>query len=350
MKLKKINDLPLDKFINLSLYDRNFGYYMKKNPFGTKGDFITAPNISRIFSEMIAIWVVSFWKSLGSPRKFNLIELGAGNGEMMKILIESFKNFPVFLKSSNFSIHEKSPTLKKIQKKKLKGTKTRWISNINKIEKIPTIFLANEFFDSLAIKQFKKRENQWFEKYINFQNIKKPFFYEKKINIKKIEKKIKFKISKNQNFIEYSEEAFRYLKDISQKIKVNKGGLLLIDYGYTEQKMKNTLQGILNHKFANILEHIFNIDITHNINFNLYKNFIKKIAGLDNILTTQKYFLNNMGIMERAEIVSKNQNFLKKADIYYRIRRLIDEKQMGKLFKVMLIKNKKNKFNLGFNS
>ena len=350
MKLGKINDLPLDKFINLSLYDRNFGYYMKKNPFGTKGDFITAPNISRIFSEMIAIWVVSFWKSLGSPRKFNLIELGAGNGEMMKVLIESFKNFPVFSKSSNFSIYEKSPTLIKIQKKKLKGTKTRWIPNINKIEKIPTIFLANEFFDSLAIKQFKKRENQWFEKHINFQNIKKPFFYEKKINIKKIEKKIKFEISKNQNFIEYSEEAFRYLKDISQKIKVNKGGLLLIDYGYTGQKMKNTLQGVLNHKFANILEHIFNIDITHNINFNLYKNFIKKIAGLDNILTTQKYFLKNMGIMERAEIISKNQNFLKKADIYYRIRRLVDEKQMGDLFKVMLIKNKKNKFNLGFNS
>jgi len=350
MKLKKISDLPLDKFINLSLYDKNFGYYMKKNPFGTKGDFITAPNISRIFSEMIAIWIVSFWKSLGSPRKFNLIELGAGNGEMMKILIESFKNFPVFLKSSNFSIHEKSPTLIKIQKKKLKGTKTRWISNINKIEKFPTIFLANEFFDSLAIKQFEKRENQWFEKYINFQNIKKPFFYEKKIDIQKIENKIKFKISKNQNFIEYSEEAFRYLKDISQKIKVNKGGLLLIDYGYTDQKMKNTLQGVLNHKFANILEHIFNVDITHNINFNLYKNFIKKIAGLDIILTTQKYFLKNMGIMERAEIISKNQNFLKKADIYYRIKRLIDEKQMGELFKVMLIKDKKNKFNLGFNS
>ena len=106
MKLGKINDLPLDKFINLSLYDRNFGYYMKKNPFGTKGDFITAPNISRIFSEMIAIWVVSFWKSLGSPKKFNLIELGAGNGEMMKVLIESFQNFPVFLKSTVFLIHE----------------------------------------------------------------------------------------------------------------------------------------------------------------------------------------------------------------------------------------------------
>ena len=94
MKLKKDLNIPLDKFINLSLYNKKFGYYMKKNPFNKKGDFITAPNISRLFSEMIAIWIISFWESLGSPKKFNLIELGAGNGEMMKDLIESFKNFP----------------------------------------------------------------------------------------------------------------------------------------------------------------------------------------------------------------------------------------------------------------
>ena len=90
---------------------------MKKSSFGKEGDFITAPNISRLFSEMIAIWVLSFWKSLGSPKKFNLIELGAGNGEMMKIIIESLKNFPEFFKSCKFIIIEKSPSLIKIQKK-----------------------------------------------------------------------------------------------------------------------------------------------------------------------------------------------------------------------------------------
>ena len=89
MKLKKKNNLPLDEFINFSLYDKDHGYYMKKNKFGKEGDFITAPNISRLFSEMIAIWVISFWKSLGSPKRFNIIELGAGNGEMMKIITES---------------------------------------------------------------------------------------------------------------------------------------------------------------------------------------------------------------------------------------------------------------------
>ena len=119
MKLNKNTSLPLDEFIELALYDEDNGYYMKKNPFGKEGDFITAPNITRLFSEMIAIWIISFWQSLGCPKKFNLIELGAGNGEMMKVLIESFKNFPNFLNSCNFIIHEKSPSLIKIQKKKI---------------------------------------------------------------------------------------------------------------------------------------------------------------------------------------------------------------------------------------
>ena len=180
MKLNKQFNLSLDKFINFALYDKKHGYYMKKNPFGKKGDFITAPNISRLFSEMIAIWIVSFWQSLGSPKQFNIVEMGAGNGEMMKILLESFQNFPFFLKSSNLIIYEKSSLLVKIQKEKLNKKKIIWISKIDKIKKIPTIFIANEFFDSLAIKQFKKNKNLWFEMFIKSEREKKFFYYEKK--------------------------------------------------------------------------------------------------------------------------------------------------------------------------
>ena len=209
MKLKKIHNLPLDKFINLSLYNKKFGYYMKKNPFGKNGDFTTAPNISRLFSEIIAIWILSFRQNLGSPKKFNLIELGAGNGEMMKVLIESFKNFPDFLKSCDIFIHEKSPTLIKIQKKKLYGNKITWLTEIKKLKKNPCIFVANEFFDSIAIKQFLKKKDLWFERFVSFQK-KNKFFINKKINMKNFEKKINYRISKNQNFIEYSESGINY--------------------------------------------------------------------------------------------------------------------------------------------
>ncbi len=347
MKIKK-QKLPLDKFINHSLYNKKFGYYMKKNPFGKDGDFITAPNISRLFSEMITIWVLSFWKSLGSPKKFNLVELGAGNGEMMKIITESSQNFPIFFKSCKFVIIEKSPSLIKIQKEKLDKKKVSWVSNIKKIKKNPTIFLANEFFDSLEIKQFTKKKKIWFEKYVHLENNNKAYFFEKKFDMKNYEKKIRLNISKNQKFIEFSEQGVFYLREISKIIKKNSGGILIIDYGYLENKMKNTLQSISNHNYSNILKNIGDSDITHNINYKLFQKIIKHMGGLKNNLTTQKEFLVKMGINERAEIISANQNFLKKADIYYRLKRLIDDKQMGKLFKVMLIKNKKNNFKMGF--
>ena len=348
MKTKEKFNISLDKFIDLALYDKNFGYYMKRNPFGKKGDFTTAPNISRLFSETIAIWIISFWKSIGSPSNFNLIELGAGNGKMMKDILESFKKFPSFLQSSNIFIYEKSPGLIKIQKKKLKKSKIVWLSNLNNLKKNPSMFIANEFFDSISIKQFIKIDKKWYERFVNIQNKNNAFFFDKEIDMKKYEKKIKLNISKNQNFIEFSEIGAEYLTIISNFVKKNQGGLLIIDYGYFNKKMKNTLQAISNKNFSNVLKNVGNSDITHLINFNLFNNIVNKIGELNSITTTQGSFLTKMGINQRAEIVSKNLTFLKKADLYYRLKRLVDDKQMGALFKVMLIKNKKNKFNLGF--
>ena len=348
MNSKNSLNLPLDRFINLSLYDKKIGYYMKKNPFGKDGDFITAPNVSRMFSEIIAIWIVGLWENLGSPRKFNLVELGAGNGSMMKILIESFRSFPNFLKTCNIIIHEKSPKMIKIQKKELKLKKISWITKINKIRKLPTIFIANEFFDSIAIKQFIKKKNLWFEKYVKIKKDKNGVFFNKKFNMKNFEKKINYNISENQNFIEYSLQGLKYLKEITKFIKRNNGGILIIDYGYLEKKMKNTLRAISNHQYSNVLHNIGKSDITHSINFYLYKNLIHQLGGVDNILTTQRDFLIKMGIEKRAEIISKNLNFSGKADIYYRLNKLIDEKEMGKTFKVMFIKKQNNNYKLGF--
>ena len=146
MRLKKNSSIPLDKFINLSLYDKKKGYYMKQNPFGEKGDFTTAPNVSRLFSEMIAVWIISFWQNLGSPKNFNLIELGAGNGEMMKVLIESFQNFPSFATACKIFIYEKSSTLIKIQKKKLKNNKINWSYDLSKLKKKTLYFYCKRIF------------------------------------------------------------------------------------------------------------------------------------------------------------------------------------------------------------
>ena len=111
-----IKILTIDKYINEALYNNKFGYYIKNNPFGKNGDYITSPNISIFFSEMIAIWIISFWQNLKCPKKFNLIELGAGNGEMMKQILNTFDKFPSFKTSCKVHILEKNGYLKNIQK------------------------------------------------------------------------------------------------------------------------------------------------------------------------------------------------------------------------------------------
>ena len=348
MIVKKNSVLSLDKFIDESLYNKKLGYYMKNNPFGEKGDFITAPNISILFSEMIAIWIISFWESLNCPKQFNLIELGAGNGEMMTIMISTFSKFPKFKNSCNIKILEKSNYLKKEQKKKINNSKVQWLKNLSDLNKLPCIFIANEFFDALPIKQFIRKESKWHERHVKLNNQIKSEYLDIPFDIKKLEKKIKFKISLNQNFIEYSPLTFEYLKDITNKINLDNGGILIIDYGYLDTKMKNTIQAVSKHKYTNILNNFRNSDITYNLSFNLISQIIKKLGSFFQATTTQKKFLTKLGILDRAQILSRNMSFSKKADMYFRVKRLIDDKQMGNLFKVTFITNKKNKFKLGF--
>ena len=345
---KKKHKLPLDKFINYCLYDKKNGYYMKKNPFGKTGDFTTAPNISRLFSEMIAIWTISFWESLGSPKKFNLVELGAGNGTMMKIMVESFKKFPSFLKSCNILIYEKSPLLIKKQKRDINIKNIKWIKNLGEIKKLPCIFIGNEFFDAIPIKQFFKKKGKWYEKMVEISSNNVSKFIKKEIDIKNLDKKFNFKISHNQNFIEYSPLGLKYLKEISKIIRKNKGGLLIIDYGYFEKKMKNTLQAICNKKSSQVLKNIGKSDITYNLNFYIIDKILRYHKDLEINYTSQKKFLFNLGIFKRAEIISKNKTFNEKVNIFYRLKRLTNDSEMGKIFKVMLLKNSNNQSQIGF--
>ena len=348
MRFKKNDLLTLDRFIEESLYNKNFGYYMKSDPFGKKGDFITAPNISILFSEMISIWIISFWENLNCPKQFNLVELGAGNGEMMKIMINTFNKFPQFKNSCNIKILEKSKLLKRIQKKVIKDQKVKWLDDLDELNNLPCIFIANEFFDALPIKQFIKIKDKWHERYVEFINQKNQKFLDIPYDMQNLEKKIKFKISSKQKFIEYSPLSSKYLKDITDKIKLNDGGVLIVDYGYIEKEMKDTLHAISKHKYINVLKNFGNSDITYNLSFHLINKIIKKLGSFYFAITTQKEFLTKLGILKRAEILSKNMLFSKKADMYFRIKRLIDDRQMGNLFKVVFITNKKNKFKLGF--
>tara|TARA_B100001093_G_scaffold502832_1_gene556337 strand:- start:5302 stop:6366 length:1065 start_codon:yes stop_codon:yes gene_type:complete len=345
---KKLKFIPIDDFFEDVLYNKKYGYYIKNNPFEKSGDFITSPSISVLFSEIIAIWIILLWNNLNKPKKINIVELGPGNGKLSKVLIDTFEKFPEFYKTLSLFLYEKSKTLKKNQKKLINEKKVKWISDFKKIKNGPVIFFGNEFFDSIPIKQFKSKKNNLYEKFV---------FLDSKFNIKEVfktadknDKKIlkKFKFFKNKKFIEFPKKGLFLLDKIIKKINLLNGGLLLIDYGFLKQSNTDTIQSLKNHRKNNIFKNLGKSDVTSLVNFKLLENYFKKNKlNVENIVS-QGFFLKRMGILERAEILSKRMSFKEKSDIYFRIKRLVDPKFMGELFKVIFAHKIKKKKITGF--
>ena len=348
-KIKKT--IPVDDFINKALYEPYKGYYNNKIPFGKEGDFVTAPTISNLFSEIIAIWIISTWEKFGKPKKFNFVELGPGDGSLVKVLTETFKKFPDFNKAINIFLYEKSNFLIKIQKQKLKNSRVIWTKDFNQIKTGPVIFFGNEFFDAIPIKQFLYKDKSLMEKFYSISSnfsIKEIYKKSDKKDVKKIKS---FRTLKGLKFIEFPKMGLTEMDNIVKKIKNLSGGILLIDYGYINSVNRSTLQAVKSNKkidMRDLLKNIGKADITSLVNFNLLKEYyLKNNLKVKNIVS-QKFFLEKMGIIERAKILEKKMTIKQKKYMSVTLMRLLHKELMGELFKVIFaFKSKKNNF-LGF--
>ena len=345
---KNLKSLPVDQFFGNVLYDKKFGYYNCKQPLGSKGDYITSPSISNLFSEIIAIWIVSTWEKFGKPKKFNIVELGPGEGKLTKTLLNVFKKFPEFNKAKKVYLYEISSTLKRVQKKNIQNKNIKWINNFKKIKSGPIIFFGNEFFDAIPIKQFKRERGNLFEKYFKIQKNNKISEIYKKVSLRETKIINSYKSLRNLKFIEFPKNGFVELKKIVKKISELNGCLLIIDYGYLKSNNLNTLQSVFKHRKNFILKNLGRADVTSHVNFELLNEFFLKNNLKFNETITQREFLQNMGIKERANLISRKMKFSDQADLYLRIRRLLNPNAMGNLFKVSLAYNLKTNY-FGFN-
>ena len=349
LKLKE--EIPVDEFLDKALYQPNIGYYENKIPFGRKGDFITAPTISNLFSEMIGIWFITAWESFGKPKKFNIVELGPGDGSLAKTVIKTFKKFPEFNKATSLFLYEKSELLKKVQKKNINNNKIKWIKDLNFIKNGPTIFFGNEFFDAIPIKQFLFEKDKLLEKCFSINSSLAVKEVYRKVAAEDYKKIKNFKVLEELKFVEYPKLGFIELDKIVKKVTQLSGGILLIDYGYLNSGNKSTLQAVMNNKritMKSLFKNLGKADVTSLVNFSLLKEyFIKKKLKVKNIVN-QKFFLERMGIIERAKILEKNMTLKQKNYMSHTLRRILHKELMGELFKVIFAFKSKNNNFLGF--
>ena len=337
--IEKKKSLNIEEYINLCLYDKE-GYYIQNKPIGRRGDFITAPEISQLFGELIGLFIYSFWNE-NINKKFNFIELGPGKGTLLIDIINITKLFKNFQELTNIKLIEKNIELIKIQKHNIKKNglsfiNIKWLNDFNIKNKLPTIILANEFFDCLPIRQFHKKNNQIFEKKIIYDEISKNIKHVEKLILNK---KLLLKINKYpfDNILEISKERDKYFDKICKHIKIHGGMMILIDYGYYERPNHLTLQSLYNNKKSNILDNIGKQDITSLVDFKRMIDLTKKNKLNIDLFCSQRDFLINHGIYKRADKINKNSSAQQKKDLLDGLLRLTDDKSMGSIFKVLVI-------------
>ncbi len=344
--MQKISD-----FMSTALFHPTQGYYRTKNPIGKNSDFITAPEISQVFGELLAAYLLQIASSKTS--KIALIEMGAGKGTLFRDVLGSIKklaekNIPQavdFIERTTFHIVEINEVLREEQKKNLRDFSVTWhesFENFLKFQKapLPTVpeifFLSNELFDCFPIDQFVLTEIGWRERMVAGKNFTLAPFDKKIHDFVEKETRSLAPILKPWGAVfEYNAAARNFMAQLCAALKAQGGIAISIDYGYIKNEFANTLQAVKNHQKCDILEAPGEADITSLVDF----ISLQKIAenhDLNSSLISQKEFLTGLEIEERRKILLL-KNPQKKSEINSAIDRLIDSNQMGDLFKCLIV-------------
>jgi SAM-dependent MidA family methyltransferase len=336
--------IAIDELMDLALNSEDSSYYIAHQPIGETGDFITAPEISQMFGEMIALWCIQSWQKMGQCL-VNLVELGPGTGTLMADILRTIQAIaPMFFKSINqIILLEINPVLIKLQQQKLNnfGIDIVHCKNISELPQSTSIIIANEFFDALPVKQYKKTELGWQEVVVKYAQ---EFYFD---TVPNTNKGI-FEQHHNATLgavLEISNKSIEIINILCNLISSNQGSILIIDYGYdidpntrSQTQYNSSLQAIKDHKFHPVLENISQADLTCHVDF--YK--LKELASAKKLSVNgsenQRNFLQKMGISLRlANLIVKNPTLAKPLTNQHDY--LINT--MGNLFRVLDINNHK---------
>jgi SAM-dependent MidA family methyltransferase len=336
--------ISIDKFMGVLQYNVDYGYYTNKNPIGRGQDFITAPEISNIFAEMLAVSIISHLreniKQVEEADCIEIVEFGAGSGKLMQVIINCLKPYPEFSSRLKISILEVNPIFAEKQQKLLRKSHKNiaWLHTNGLQPSIKnyfnsnnyTIFLNNEFFDCLPIKQFIFSNNNWYERLIDLDLLEFVMAKEPILPNQYFPKK-----PKEGDIFEISNYTLQYIEDVALHIKDYGGMALIVDYGYFFLPKISTLQAVKNHKKVGIFEYLGESDLSALVNFLSIAERLDELDIKKYHIETQREFLLSMGIELRAEILEKNLGEEGRGALKQAIHRLTAREQMGDLFKVL---------------
>ena len=341
-ELQESGPITLDAFMRRALTDPTYGYYIQRQPLGQAsphgGDFTTAPEISQMFGELLGAWCADLWQRMGAPSAFKLVELGPGRGTLMADMLRAAHVLPAFQDAVKVHFVEISPTLRALQAEKVPTA--IWHDTLDEVPASPDeamIFIANEFFDALPIKQFRKTDSGWDEVMVGCADQKLTY-------LERAAPKTPFPAQQavpetaTGEIIEACPEAAPILETLARKLAVAGGAALIIDYGYAAPAIGDSFQALYQHKYADTLAAPGQADLTAHVNF----DYLRALATAQGLTPTpiaqQGGFLAALGLDMRAQALAQASP-ARQGQILAERDRLAAADQMGHLFKVLGVRS-----------
>ena len=336
--------ITLAQYMDACLCDPDHGYYATRDPFGAKGDFTTAPEISQIFGELIGLWCVVVWRSMGNPEPLRLVELGPGRGTLMADALRAARVAPDFLNAVRVHLVETSPVLREAQARNLESCehKPDWHARTADVPEGATILMANEFLDALPVRQFVRAQGAWFERCVDIseqgelafatasQALATPELLPQAVRTGAVDGEI----------CEIRPDADALVEVIAARTKNHPLAALFVDYGHIRSAPGETLQAVRAHAHADPFAEPGAADLTAHVDFGRLGEFATIKALQVHGPISQGEFLGALGLKERCARLMQSAGDKNRELIASGALRLADPAQMGDLFKVMALTSK----------
>ena len=332
---------PIDvaQYMTLANSHPTLGYYPTKADIGTEGDFLTAPEASQIFGELIGAWTASIWMQMGHPTALQLIELGPGHGTMLHDFLRATKSLCDFHQSLSLQLIETSPSLRSRQRDRLRHHSIQWHESLEAIEGTSfRLVIGNEFLDTLPIKQLQRVNGHWHDRLIGLDD-ERALAFMVGAGRSGLASHLPGRLDQVEEgiVIELAPAREAYVDLLCDRLAANGGVALLIDYGDTDLSVGDSLQAIANHSKVGVLDHPGEADLTSRVTFAP----LMQIASRHNLNAwgplNQGTFLERLGAWERLEALCQRANASQRAALYRGVERIVSADAMGDLFKVIVL-------------
>jgi NADH dehydrogenase [ubiquinone] 1 alpha subcomplex assembly factor 7 len=331
--------LSVGAFMAEALGHPQWGYYMSGEPFGADGDFVTAPEISQMFGELIGLWCAQIWTDMGRPDPVLLVELGPGRGTLMRDALRAARVVPDFRSALRVHLVETSPALRRRQAEALADAGPIWHDRIDTLPNEPILVIANEFFDALPIRQYQKTAHGWTERKIDIDPDSGGLRFVLDPRRDPVAPTIPDAVrdAPEGGIFELCPAAQAIAHDLGARLAAHGGAALVVDYGHARSAAGETLQSLRQHRFVPVLDDPGKADLTAHVDFEALADAARAGGAAVHGPVEQGAFLVGLGIRERAAMLKRNATADQAADIVASLERLIGTDAMGTLFKVQAL-------------